>query len=153
MYASIDAEVYVGVLHYLGPDFVIQDCVETYLDDLSYWLVKQGREVFIVVGHGIRTNPLILKVVYSNLKSVIFHNIAKIFSPLELGAVFEFHACYRILVMHNLLGQNAPMHTAFSIDKIVALLYLLHPGRTVTPTAIFSGFVSSITSDDKLTAS
>ena len=97
----------------------------------------------IVVGHGIRINPLILKVVHPDLKIVFLPDIAGIFSPLQLGAMFEFHACYQTLVIHNFLEQHAPMLTALRIDNIIALLHSLHAWRTVMPTAIVSEIVSS----------
>ena len=40
LYTSIDAEVYGEVAYYWGPDFVIQDCVETYLNDVSSRFVE-----------------------------------------------------------------------------------------------------------------
>ena len=105
-YASIDAEVYGEAVHYSGLDFVIQVCLEAYLDDRSFWFLDQRQEVLVVVRLGVRTNPLILKVVYPNLKIVFLPNTAKLFSPLQLGATFQFHTCYRIIVMH-LPEQNA----------------------------------------------
>ena len=48
LYASIDAEAYGEVVYYLGPDFVIRDCAETNLNNLSCSFVDQGRLVLIV---------------------------------------------------------------------------------------------------------
>ena len=90
MYASIDAEGYGEVVYYLGLDFCIQDLVDTYLNDLSSWIVEQRREVLIVVGHGIRTIPLFLKVVYLILKIVFLPDAATILSLLQLGTMFDF---------------------------------------------------------------
>ena len=112
--------------------------METYLNDVTSWFEEQGRKVLIAVGHGIRTDPLILNVVYPILKMVLFVDTTGILSPLQLDAMFEFHECYRILVMHNLLAENAPMHTGLPICKIFSLLYSLQVLRTVTPTAIVS---------------
>ena len=76
------------------------------------------------------------------MKIVFLPDTATIFSLLQLRAMFEFHARYQILVMHNLLEQNAPMRAALPVDDIIALFYILHAWRTVTPTAIVSGCVS-----------
>ena len=57
--------------------------MKMYLDDLSSGFVEQGREVLIVVGHGIRTNPLLLKVVCPNIKIMFLPDTAGIYSPLR----------------------------------------------------------------------
>ena len=79
---------------------------------------------------GNKTNPLNLKVVYPNLKLEFLP-----YAVFYAGVVFEFHAHYLILVMHNLLEQNAPMHTSLPIDNFIVSHYLLHAWRTVTATA------------------
>ena len=77
-----------------------------------------------VVGHGIRTNPQIIHAVEPKLEntarreawpqchmhifsnSKILPNSVRIVSPLQLGAMSELHAMYRVLVMHNLLKKT-----------------------------------------------
>ena len=93
---------------------------------LSSCFVKQEHEVVIVVGYGIRTNQLILKVVNPNLKLVFLPDAAKVFLPVQLGAMFEFHASFWIVVVHDLLERNAQIHTALPIENIITLHYLLH---------------------------
>ena len=96
--------------------------MKMYLDDLSSGFVEQGREVLIVVGHGIRINLLILIFFYPNLKIVFLVDTGRAFSQVHLGAMFECHACYRVLVMHNVLERNATMHTAHRVVLFTACL-------------------------------
>ena len=48
---------------------------------------------------------------------------ADIVSPLQLGAMFEFDATYRALVMHNVLEQNAAMHSELPTDNVIPSHY------------------------------
>ena len=56
-----------------------------------------------------------------NLKVIFLPNSARIVSALQLGAMFEFHATFRALVMHHLLEQSAAMHSAVPIKNANAL--------------------------------
>ena len=108
----------------MDAQYVIQDCVQWYLCDLSSWFIEQGLDVLIVVGHGIRTNPQIINAV--NPRVVFLPNCARIVSPPQLGTMFEFHAMYSTLVMHHVLEQITAMHSELHIDNVTALYYVLH---------------------------
>ena len=43
--------------------------------------------------------------------------------------------------MHNLLEQNAAMHSELPVDNVIALHYVLHTWHAVSNIAIVSGFV------------
>ena len=69
-YDYIDADINGVVITYMIAQLLIQDCVETYLSDLSSWFVEQGRDVVIVVGYSIRASPQIINAVNPNLKFI-----------------------------------------------------------------------------------
>ena len=61
-----------------------------------------------------------------------FAGSAMIFSPLQLGAMFEFHATDQAIVMHNLLEQKVAVHSEMPIGNGLALHYVLQAWRTVS---------------------
>ena len=97
--------------------------------------------VLMVVAHGIRTNPQIINAVYQSLNAIFLPDSARIVSLPQLGAMFNVHATYQTLLMHNLLEQNAAMHSELPVDNVIALHYVLHTWHAVSNIAIVSGFV------------
>ena len=76
VYATIDRELEGEMSLYMGADETVQNAVEEHLLNFSSWFVELGRNILVIVGHGIGVNPTIMQTHYPNLKVVLLPEYA-----------------------------------------------------------------------------
>ena len=107
------------------------------------WFGEQGCAVLIVQGHSTGSNPSMINIEYSNTKLVFWPDTSITLSPLQLGAMYEFHAIKKTVVTYDVMGQNTADSIEFLDDFVIVLHFALCAWQSVRDLAVVSGWLAS----------
>ena len=80
---------------------------------------------------------------YPSMKVMFLPDTSITLLPLQLGAMYELHAQYKTVVMHNVMEQNAATSIILPNNNVIALHCVLYALRSAYDLAVVSGWLAS----------
>ena len=100
--------------------------------------------MFIVLGHSIRSTSSLIISEYHNMKVVFLPDTSISLSSLQLGAMYEFHALYKTVVVHNSMEHSEAISIELPSENVTALHYVLYAWRSVSDLAVVNMWLVTI---------